>query len=149
MMKALCIVLTICLSCSMFETVFEPVVEVVEKSAKPLTIGAAVWLMVELVNPAAAAIIAGAFTAFWDTTDAELHADEAKEREGETQARNDAYFLAAVTGETGPLKKIIADQKEDADKLKTWLLIAAGVYLLKQPLWAYLDRRRIRKEIGK
>ena len=29
MMKALCIVLTICLSCSMFETVFEPVVEVV------------------------------------------------------------------------------------------------------------------------
>ena len=148
-MKALCIVLTICLSCSMFETVFEPVVEVVEKSAKPLTIGAAVWLMVELVNPAAAAIIAGAFTAFWDTTDAELHADEAKEREAETQSRNDAYFLAIATGETAPLKNLIQEREESDAKLKNWLLVAAAAYILKQPLWSYLDRRRRRKEIGK
>ena len=110
-----------------------------EAAIKPASVATAAAGGAVLGGPAGAAVGAGAADAAWGISDAE-------EGQEVAESRLDALTIAAITGETAPLRAQLEAEASKLGDLIFWLLIALGVYLLKQPIWAWLTKRRIQIE---
>jgi len=114
----------------------------IQGAVKPASVAAAGAGGAAVAGPAGAAAAAGGVSAAWDVADAQEGQDSAEQR-------LDALTLAAITGETEPIRQQLTSDRtyfqKKLDLIINWAIFAAIVYLLKQFLWSWLTTRKIKK----
>ena len=128
-MKRAALLLVLCGSCAFFES-----------AMKPTSVGLGAGLGAVVGGPAGAGVGGAAISAAWDVVDAE-------EREEETQEKLDVITNAALRGELAPLDTAIEAQSAKIERIIFWLFVSLVLYIFKQPIWAALTRRRIKKHV--
>ena len=108
-----------------------------QTAMKPASVGAAAAGGAMVGGPAGAAAAAAGTAAAWDVVDAE-------EGEAIAQEKLDVITNAALRGELKPLETALATADAKVEKIIFWLFVALALYIFKQPIWAWLTRRRIK-----
>lgn len=143
-MKRLAPLLLLLCGCS----IFQPVYDAAAAATKPLTVASVTWLAGALVNPVVAALTAGTVMTVWDVAETKAEVEEEKQENVEDKERQDELtrdiIAAMIAGET---KNLTDKYDSKHDNLVWWLLVALVAYILKQPIWAALTRRRIKKHV--